>query len=397
MVSGADLQRGSYSVATNVSGCDAFSEPFFVDVIQQPTQPIIVDNNLDLCLDDLTSFTVCIDPSTASTGANYTFSNAMTGELLGGPTTELCVNISDFSSFFDGENIIEVEGDFNGCKSEISAPLSFMAFSIPADVALAGFDEVACSGDDIQLNGNTPNIGTGQWTYLGANPDVFIADPSNPNTTVSISDDVVFEFEWSLSNGACMNYSSDTVVFNVENLPQAQTDSFDIEFGQTDILNVINNDVLVPGFTIEVVQDPMKGSLLLRPDKNIEYVPDPVYIGEDEFAYRICSEACPDICSIAVVNLQVGDLNNCVVPSLFTPNNDGVNDNFLVPCFETDNFPNNIVSIFNQWGDEVYRSENYQNDWQGTYNGSELPPATYYYVVEFGDSQMKAGYLILER
>lgn len=396
-ISGADLQSGNYSVAANVSGCDAFSEPFFVDVIPQPTKPILTNNNLDLCLDDLTSFTVCIDGITATAGATYTFSNAMTGELLGGPTQELCIDISDFSSFFDGENIIEVEGDFNGCKSEISDPLSFMAFSIPADVALAGFDQISCSGNDIVLSGNTPATGTGQWTYLGTNPDVLITDPNSPNTTVSISNDAVFEFQWSLSNGACLNYSTDNVIYTIEDIPQAQNDTFELDFGQTDILNVINNDVLVPGFTIEVLQDPMQGSLLLRPDKNIEYVPDPVFIGADEFIYRICSEACPDICSIATVSLQIGDLNNCVVPSLFTPNNDGVNDNFLVPCFEADIFPNNIVSIFNQWGDEVYRSENYQNDWQGTYNGADLPASTYYYVVEFGDGQMKAGYLILER
>ena len=397
MLSGADLQSGNYSVAANVSGCDAFSEPFFVDVIQQPTKPILTSNNLDLCLDDITSFTVCVDASTSTTGASYTFTNAMTGEILGGPTTDLCIEIFEFTSFFDGENIIEAEAEFNGCKSEISEPLSFMAFSIPIDVALAGFDQVACFGDDIVLNGNTPNVGTGQWTYLGSNPNVIIANPNSPSTTVSISSDVIFEFEWSLSNGACTNYSSDIIVYTIEDIPEAQDDSFDIEFGQTEILNVIVNDLLVPGFTIEILQDPMKGSLLLRPDKNIEYVPDPVYIGADEFVYRICSEACPDICSIATVNLQVGNLNNCIVPSLFTPNNDGVNDDFLVPCFETDIFPNNVVSIFNQWGDEVYRSENYQNDWQGTYNGTDLPTATYYYVVEFGDGQMKAGYLILER
>jgi gliding motility-associated-like protein len=48
-------------------------------------------------------------------------------------------------------------------------------------------------------------------------------------------------------------------------------------------------------------------------------------------------------------------------PNIFTPNNDGIND-----FFEIDNLPENTeVIILNRWGNVVFSSENYQNNWDG--------------------------------
>jgi gliding motility-associated-like protein len=61
--------------------------------------------------------------------------------------------------------------------------------------------------------------------------------------------------------------------------------------------------------------------------------------------------------------------------------------------------PNSRVSIFNRWGDEVYRSPvPYPNDWSGTFNGEDLPVDTYFYILDLGDgSQPIAGYLMIQR
>jgi gliding motility-associated-like protein len=40
------------------------------------------------------------------------------------------------------------------------------------------------------------------------------------------------------------------------------------------------------------------------------------------------------------------------------------------------------VNVYNRWGGLVYHSDNYLNDWGGTYKGSPLPDGTYYYVIE---------------
>jgi gliding motility-associated-like protein len=53
--------------------------------------------------------------------------------------------------------------------------------------------------------------------------------------------------------------------------------------------------------------------------------------------------------------------NSFEFPNVITPNNDGIND-----LFEIDNLPENTeVIILNRWGNVVFSSENYQNNWDG--------------------------------
>jgi len=77
------------------------------------------------------------------------------------------------------------------------------------------------------------------------------------------------------------------------------------------------------------------------------------------------------------------------VPCLYfwsglTPNGDNHNDKWVIDGIEfyTDNF----VSIFNRWGDRVWKHANYNNVdvvWEGTTQaGAALPDATYFYIVE---------------
>lgn len=66
---------------------------------------------------------------------------------------------------------------------------------------------------------------------------------------------------------------------------------------------------------------------------------------------------------------------------IFSPNGDGVNDNWIV------NPDINVISscqviIFDKRGKEVYSTSTYQNDWQGTSEGNELPEGVYYYIIK---------------
>ncbi|WP_185955243.1 Calx-beta domain-containing protein [Solitalea koreensis] len=71
-----------------------------------------------------------------------------------------------------------------------------------------------------------------------------------------------------------------------------------------------------------------------------------------------------------------------IVPNAFSPNNDGINDWFIIPGIE--NIHSEMV-IYNRYGAEVYRIKNYQNNWAG--NG--IPTGTYYYVIKLNDAQGK--------
>ncbi len=88
----------------------------------------------------------------------------------------------------------------------------------------------------------------------------------------------------------------------------------------------------------------------------------------------------------------------------FSPNNDGANDVFFIECIEQ--YPNNIVQVFNRWGIKVFEMKNYDNSWEGTSTGrattggsKKLPVGTYYYTLQLGDSQAapKSGWLYISR
>ncbi|MDB5230111.1 MAG: hypothetical protein JWN76_916, partial [Chitinophagaceae bacterium] len=93
------------------------------------------------------------------------------------------------------------------------------------------------------------------------------------------------------------------------------------------------------------------------------------------------------------------------IPTGFSPNNDGINDRFVII------HPSQLslnVQIFNRWGSKVYVSPDYKNDWDGTGNqpiqvlGQPLPAGTYYYLVETYDRatdkrQQYTGFITLTR
>ena len=68
------------------------------------------------------------------------------------------------------------------------------------------------------------------------------------------------------------------------------------------------------------------------------------------------------------------------IPNTFTPNNDGINDNWEIQYLNT--YPNNRVQVFTRTGQLVFESRGYKTPWNGTYNGKPLPVDTYYYIIE---------------
>jgi gliding motility-associated-like protein len=99
-----------------------------------------------------------------------------------------------------------------------------------------------------------------------------------------------------------------------------------------------------------------------------------------------------------------------LIPQIFTPNDDGIQDYFRIQCIE--NYPNAKIEIYNRWGQLVYNQEKYGNTqvwgttdaWWGGYSnntslGSEkLPTATYFYILYFNDgTNPQNGFIFLSR
>jgi large repetitive protein len=89
-----------------------------------------------------------------------------------------------------------------------------------------------------------------------------------------------------------------------------------------------------------------------------------------------------------------------VIPDGFSPNNDGINDYFVIKGL-TEKLKANVM-IFDRWGSLMYESTDYQNDWNGkcsTCNNTktDLMSGTYYYQIITSDGKRFIRYLTLAR
>lgn len=63
----------------------------------------------------------------------------------------------------------------------------------------------------------------------------------------------------------------------------------------------------------------------------------------------------------------------------FSPNGDGINDTWFIPCLEE--FENNSITIFDRWGQTLIEFANYDNSWNGSIDGKEIPPGSYFFLI----------------
>lgn len=89
-----------------------------------------------------------------------------------------------------------------------------------------------------------------------------------------------------------------------------------------------------------------------------------------------------------------------VIPEGISPNDDGKNDIFIIPCIE--DYPENTLKIYNRYGKQIYETSNYLNTWDGRANmgfpesSKLLPVGTYFYVLDIkGFRKPKVGYVYL--
>jgi gliding motility-associated-like protein len=86
---------------------------------------------------------------------------------------------------------------------------------------------------------------------------------------------------------------------------------------------------------------------------------------------------------------------NIYFPNAFSPNDDGINDRFIV--FTEKKAKIALFQIFNRWGDLVYQTEKqcFTNDydcaWDGTYRGfsQKVGLFTYRVLIDFGDGNLE--------
>lgn len=86
------------------------------------------------------------------------------------------------------------------------------------------------------------------------------------------------------------------------------------------------------------------------------------------------------------------------IPNSFTPNGDGINDNFGVTGYSVEGYD---LSIWGRWGQPIFISEEPYDQWDGLdENGKPLPEGVYVYqlkVTNDPDKKVRTGTVTLIR
>lgn len=98
------------------------------------------------------------------------------------------------------------------------------------------------------------------------------------------------------------------------------------------------------------------------------------------------------------IKITVSCQDEVWIPDAFSPNGDGVNDQFL-PVAET--FVSYELKIFNRWDQLVFDSINSDSGWNGEYNDVSLPDGIYVYRLKYTlpdhKTKIRSGKLVLMR
>lgn len=82
----------------------------------------------------------------------------------------------------------------------------------------------------------------------------------------------------------------------------------------------------------------------------------------------------------AYLTINVLEESMLIVPNVFSPNGDGVNDEFVTDNLYITQFD---CVVFNRWGQEMWRTTDVTQGWNGKkQGGDDVPEGTYYYIIK---------------
>jgi len=235
---------------------------------------------------------------------------------------------------------------------------------------------ILCNSSSAVLSANVPLIGVGTWTSTSG---ATIADINLANSAVSDLDTAWNQFIWTITNGSCPA-TADTM--NIFSVPGADIDLNDTLICLEDGAIVVNGTEPIEGQSVAWIFISGSGEIsnVQSPTTNI----DELGLGTNLLMYRMTHPQCTASTDTVSLVASLCDGFNPVFPTVITPNLDGKNDVFVINNLEVI-YPDCKVVIFNRWGSVIFESVGYQDPWDGTFNGEQLPMGTYFYKIELND------------
>lgn len=217
------------------------------------------------------------------------------------------------------------------------------------------------------------------------NQDTTICDP---NGLINITAPAGFtNYQWSNGNqGQSIAVPPGSYYVTVTNQDGCQGVSIDsIDITLSPIVAMFNNslDTTLVGIPVLFMDSSAAGTGNLSTwawdfgDGNTGTGPNPTHIYSDTGTYTVTmivtnTDGCVDTFSVQVVVIELP----VAVPDVFTPNGDGINDYLVFAGLEQ--YPGSKVWIYNRWGNLLYSSADYKNDWTGENHTSGV----YYFILE---------------
>jgi gliding motility-associated-like protein len=207
----------------------------------------------------------------------------------------------------------------------------------------------------------------------------------------------------------------DSVFVIIHIPPIALDDQTETEANIPVNINILANDTDADGTidltSVAIVNLPTNGTVLVNTGGSVTYTPDTDFIGEDTFTYQVCDNN--GLCDTATVTVTVAGVlaAELIIPEGFSPNDDGIHDEFDVEGL-ANLYPNFSMVIYNRWGVVVYDYRHNGNPsaepiwWDGysrgrmTLGSNKLAPVgTYFYTLHFNKDNAKprSGFLYLNR
>jgi gliding motility-associated-like protein len=343
----SSLCAGTYFVTIT----DANSCPVSIDsiTILEPTLVTATSTQIDA------TCTANCDGSAIVTPANgigpYTFQwNGNTTPGQPGTQAGLCF----------GLNLVEIF-DQNGCSIIDSINIG----ATDTVLADAGLDTNICLGSTANLNGIPSGTFTNvEWFEL---PSMNSLGTTN---SISVTPTAAGLFCYAFQvTGACI--FSDTVCVTVDPLPVVDAGpDVSIFDGAGTTLNATG------GFTYAWTPSTgLSDTAISNPFAN-PIVTTTYYVTVT--SVNGCS---------ATDSVIITVLPDIIFPDGISPNGDGANDVWIIDFIEQ--FPNNVVEIYNRWGELLFHADGYLQNWDGTYNGKPLPIGTYYYIIDLHEEGMQ--------
>lgn len=352
-------------IVTDSSGNSA-SCSFTVEVLEIPDPAVIALDTIELC----NTFTspVGATPITNGTGGWSVIQG--TGTFADATAASTTV-----SGLAIGTNKLMWSVSSPSCGT-VQDTLVIIVWPLPS-IATVQDTLLTCTSLNVYITGNVPQFGTGTWTTnSGANLDDFNA----PVALVDTLPDGDHLFIWTISSGICPSNSDSMVVIRPT---QAQIYFPDTTLCINDFPVPLTGSV--PVSSQNVVWNTLEGEASFSNSYGYQTDLLSSSVGTTSIVYWLNHPICgisKDTLVIAVSDCSGFEAD---IPNLFTPNNDGKNDVFVIPNLAV-LYPGCSVKIYNRWGGLVFESEGYAQSWNGTYKGENVPMGTYFYHIELKDA-----------